>query len=108
MPSVDVFISNHYKHRERPDISIDTLKRIANFNSFGVGKGIRRLFAFVAMFNHSGTECNVHVEFVLPNVVMLFAGRDIMPGEELLFDYVSGAKGKEERNVKLARYGITE
>ena len=81
---------------------------MANFNSFGVGKGVRRLFALVALMNHSGENCNVHVEFVLPGVIMLFAGRDIAPGEELLIDYVSGTKGKDFRNQKLARYGITE
>jgi hypothetical protein len=80
------------------DIPLDRLKRIANFNSFGVGKGIRRLFALVSLMNHSGTNCNVHVEFVLPGVIMLFAGRDLMPGEELLIDYVSGTKGKDFRN----------
>jgi hypothetical protein len=62
----------------------------------------------IAMVNHSGTECNVHTEFMLPNIVFLFAGRDIQDGEELLIDYVSGTKGKDNRNVKLGRYGITE
>jgi hypothetical protein len=49
----------------------------------------------IAMVNHSGTECNVHTEFMLPNVVFLFAGRDIQDGEELLIDYVSGTKAKD-------------
>ena len=111
MPPISLFVENHYVREEVPDLSVAKLQKIVALNTFSKSVGedgkTNQMFCLKSFLNHD-REKNIRVEEPVPNVNMMYAARDISPGEELCIDYCDGLTDDDHRNEKLAKYGIKE
>ena len=114
---MSIYYENSYKKHQIIKHDHDAIEEIVLSNSFGTFTPSDRvtdeyicnssLFGMISFLNH-GRQNNLWFRHIGLNLYIIGAARDIKAGEELLHDYVKDTKDPEERNKRLAFWGIKE
>ena len=94
---MEIFYQNYYKKYQERNVTTEVLAQILNYNCITQQRMNddetctfkSSLFCLKSFINHSVHE-NLNITYVLPNLIFVFALKDIKKGEELLIDYCSG------------------
>jgi hypothetical protein len=102
------FLSLH-DHRFPGDAEANTDKLLSIFrsNAYNTGASHVGLFPKIARINHScRPNCGNYWD-EKSNLRVIYAARDIAPGEEITVSYIPLLKSTKERQARLVQYGFT-